>query len=202
MINALVDYIVQFIDFSGYLGVFILMVMESMIFPVPSEAVMPFAGFLWADGKMSLIWIIFFSTLGSFIGSTISYYIGLYGGRPFVDRFGKYFLLNQEHLEKTEKFFQKYGNKTVFISRFIPIVRHLISLPAGFAKMNFSHFILYTVIGAGMWNTILAVAGYYLGKRWTMIKEYTIYFDYIVLALIVAFVGYFIYKRFKKRQAK
>ncbi len=199
MVNFLVEYIVGFISFAGYWSLVVLMTMESMIFPVPSEAVMPFAGFLWADGEMHLVWIILFSTLGSFFGSVISYYIGLWGGRPFVDRFGKYFLLNKEHLDKTEKFFQRYGGKTVFISRFIPIVRHLISLPAGFAKMKIFPFIVYTLIGAGLWNTILTVAGYYLGKRWTLIKEYTIYLDYLVLVLIIAFVGYFIYKRLKRK---
>jgi len=200
MIDFIVEYLISFIEFGGYIGVFILMIMESMIFPVPSEAVMPFAGFLWFDGKMSLPWIIAFSTAGSFIGSLVSYYIGKFGGRPFVQKFGKYFLLNLDHLEKTEKFFQRYGAKTVFISRFIPIVRHLISLPAGFGQMKLGKFLIYTIVGAALWNTTLTVAGYYLGSRWNMIKAYSVYLDYVIVVILVGLFCYFIYKRLKKKK--
>ena len=129
----------------GYPGIFILMTLESMIAPVPSELVMPFAGFLAAQGEFNLILVVFFSSLGSLCGSLISYYLGKKGGYPLVARFGKYFFLDETDLQKTTHWFERRGEKTIFISRFIPIVRHLISIPAGMGKdrkstrLNSSH---------------------------------------------------------------
>ncbi|MBI5742365.1 MAG: DedA family protein, partial [Candidatus Niyogibacteria bacterium] len=150
MTEYLIDIFVRIIEAGGYGGVFFLMVLESMIAPVPSEAVMPFAGFLWFLGKMSFWPIVIFSTLGSIAGSLASYAIGSYGGRPLVLKYGKYLLLNEHHLEDTERFFNRFGGKTIFISRFIPVIRHLISLPAGAGKMNLWRFTIYTALGAGL----------------------------------------------------
>ena len=193
-----------FIASTGYAGVFVLMALESMIAPVPSEAVMPFAGFLIADGTFSWFGVIFFSTLGSIAGSLISYYLGYYGGRPLVLRVGKYFLLDKSHLELTEKYFGKRGETTILISRFIPVVRHLISIPAGLAKMNIWKFILYTTIGASIWNTILTVAGYYLKNNWGEIMKYSHIIDFVVVALMLVALIYVIMKLrkdYKKRKA-
>ena len=194
----LIVYFTLFIEKAGYLGVFVLMTMESMVFPVPSEAVMPFTGFLWFQGKMAFVAIFFASTIGSIVGSLFSYYIGKYGGKPFINKFGKYLLLNEHHLTQTEQFFQKYGEKTIFISRFIPIVRHLISLPAGVGKMNIYKFSLYTVAGASIWNAFLAYLGYQLGSRWEIIRKYSEVLDIIVITCIVLAAGYFIFKARKK----
>lgn len=194
----LIVYFTLFIEKAGYFGVFVLMTMESMIFPVPSEAVMPFTGFLWFQGKMTFIAIFFASTIGSIVGSLLSYYIGKYGGKPFINKFGKYLLLNEHHLTQTEQFFQKYGEKTIFISRFIPIVRHLISLPAGVGKMNIYKFSLFTVAGASIWNAFLAYLGYQLGSRWEIIRKYSEVLDIIVIACIVLAAGYFVFKARKK----
>ncbi|MBI5254439.1 DedA family protein [Candidatus Falkowbacteria bacterium] len=171
------------------------MTLESMVAPVPSEAVMPFAGFLWFQEKMALVPIIIFSTIGSIVGSLISYCIGLFGGRLFIEKFGRYFLLNKEHLASTEKFFNKFGAKTIFISRFIPIVRHLISLPAGMAKMSLPKFIVYTIIGAGLWNTFLTWLGYYLGGKWEIIRQYSEKIDIVVLIIFVATIIWWFAKR-------
>src|SRR3989344_5804666 len=150
MITEILAYIgnlcVQLISYMGYFGVFVLMTFESMIIPIPSELVMPFAGFLAAKGEMSFILVVVFSSLGSVFGSLISYYIGKYGGRKLVFDYGKYFLLDETDLIKTEQWFSNKGEKTVFISRFIPVVRHLISIPAGIGKMNLGKFIFYTLI--------------------------------------------------------
>lgn len=194
----LIVYFTLFIEKAGYFGVFVLMIMESMVFPVPSEAVMPFAGFLWFEGKMTFLAIFFASTIGSIIGSLLSYNIGKYGGKPFINKFGKYLLLNEHHLTQTEQFFQKYGEKTIFISRFIPIVRHLISLPAGVGKMNIYKFSLYTVVGAGIWNAFLAYLGYQLGSRWEVIRKYSEILDIVVIFCIVFAVGYIVFKTRKK----
>jgi len=162
---------------------------------VPSEAVMPFAGFLWRQGTFNFWIIAMASTLGSIIGSLISYYIGAWGGRPIIKKFGKYFLLNEHHLELTERFFSRYGEKAIFISRFIPVVRHLISLPAGVGRMKLFKFSLYTILGALLWNSILAYLGYYLADNWNIIRKYSEAIDILVIILIIAAIVYFIFRK-------
>lgn len=193
--ESVVHYITRFIESGGYPSIVILMTLESMIAPLPSEAVMPFAGFLVSSGKFSFWPMIFFSTLGSIIGSLLSYYLGAYGGRLIVEKWGKYLLLNIHHLEMTENFFRKYGEKAIFISRFIPIVRHLISIPAGVGRMRIGKFILYTAVGAGIWNGFLTYLGLRLGDKWTSLEHYTKYGDAIILILLLTAIAYFIYKR-------
>ncbi len=199
MFTSLIETFVSFISSAGYTGLAFLMMLESMIAPVPSEAVMPFAGFLIASGEMTWGAVIIASTLGSIAGSLLSYYIGRNFGRPFVIRYGKCLLLNERHLELAERFFQKYGNKTIFISRFIPIVRHFISLPAGAARMNVAVFSLYTILGAAMWNTFLTYLGFRLGSDWEVIRAYSEKLDILVGMLIIIGVGYMVYKSKKKR---
>jgi len=200
--EKLVAVIVAFISKTGYSSIFILMALESMVAPVPSEAVMPFAGFLIADGKFSFAAVIFFSTLGSILGSLLSYYIGAYGGRPLVEKFGKYLLLNKHHLDLTEKYFTKKGEATIFICRFIPIVRHLISIPAGMGKMNIIKFSIYTIIGAGIWNSILTYAGFVLRDNWKEIMKYSHVVDMVMLVCIVIVFIYICYKFYKNIQKR
>jgi membrane protein DedA with SNARE-associated domain len=188
----LVEHIIKLIETGGYPIVAFLMVLESMVTPVPSEAVMPFAGFLVHEGKFSFELVILSSTIGSLIGSFLSYYAGAYGGKPFVKRFGKYFLLDLHDLELTEKFFKKYGEGTVFISRFIPVVRHLISIPAGVGRMNKSRFFFYTLIGAGAWNAILTYVGYVMKDRWKDILKYTEVLDMLIIFAIIILVALFV----------
>jgi membrane protein DedA with SNARE-associated domain len=195
-------FCISIISSIGYLGVFLLMVMESMIFPVPSELVMPFAGFLISGGEMSFTLVILFATLGSLVGSLLSYFLGRYGGKRFVLRYGKYFLLNEEHLINAEKWFSKKGDLTIFIGRFIPLVRHVISIPAGVGKMDIKKFMIYTVIGAGMWNAFLAYVGFVLGNNWEAIKQYSDYISWAVLAIIIIVGAYFLWKEIKKRRKK
>lgn len=187
--EIIIQYIAGLIAGGGYFFVFILMVLESTALPIPSEAIMPSAGFLISTGKFSFLGVIIFSALGSIVGSLISYCIGFYGSKPLVLKYGKYFLLKPDDLLKTENFFAKHGEKTIFISRFIPVIRHLISLPAGAAKMNVLKFSLYTILGAGIWNTFLILVGFSLGINWQKIEQYTKYLDYIfALAIIAAFI--------------
>ncbi len=195
MFESLVGLFTNIISTAGYSGVFFLMVLESMVVPVPSEAVMPFAGVLWFLDEMSFLPIVIFSTLGSIVGSLLSYYAGLYGGRPLIQKHGKYVLLNEHDLTLTERFFEKYGDKTIFVSRFIPVVRHLISIPAGMGRMNIGKFIFYTVLGAGMWNAFLTYAGYYLGSNWTEIRKWSEVIDFILVAAIIVLLGFYFYKR-------
>ena len=195
----LAEHITNFINSTGYISVFLLMTAESMILPIPSEAVMPFAGWLIASGDFTFWGVIFFSTLGSLFGSLLSYFIGQYGGRAIIIKWGKYLLLNEADLIKTETFFKHQGELTIFVSRFIPIVRHLISLPAGLAKMNLVKFCLYTVIGAGLWNAFLALIGFYLKNNWAKIISYSEIIDLLMLVIIIAGIIYFVKKHLKRK---
>ncbi|HAJ78660.1 MAG TPA: hypothetical protein DCO75_02720 [Fibrobacteres bacterium] len=184
---------------TGYLGVFIFMTMESMVLPVPSEAVMPFAGFLIAENTFTFLNVIIVSTLASITGSLISYVAGYYGGMPFVKKFGRYVLLDESELETTEIFFKKHGDITIFVCRFIPVVRHLISIPAGVAKMNIVKFSIFTIIGAGMWNAFLAYLGFMLKNNWTTVMKYSHYIDIAVVLFLVALIGLYVWRHLKKK---
>jgi len=191
--EALCYYNTQFIHSCSYFGVFVLMALESMIAPIPSELVMPFAGFLIFTGHFNPWAVLLASSLGSIAGSLVSYGMGVLG-EPVVHRYGRYLLLNPHHLEWTSKFFQRHGGKTIFISRFIPVVRHLISIPAGLARMPLMPFILYTLVGATMWNMFLVYCGVRLKENWGIIQKYTHVLDMVVAVGLVAGLGYFIWK--------
>lgn len=197
----IVDGATRVIQVTGYWGVGVLMTLESMVFPIPSEAVMPFAGFLWFEGSMTFWGIALASTLGSIIGSFISYTIGFYGGRPLVLKFGKFLLLNHHDLDKTETFFQQHGSISVFVSRFIPVVRHLISIPAGLGKMPLGRFLLYTTIGAAMWNMFLAYLGFQLGNNWHTVEKYAKPIDYAVLVAFIVIIVWYIRHLKRRRRA-
>ena len=206
IISQAIQYIgslsMQIISFLGYGGITILMALESMVFPLPSELVMPFAGFLAATGKMSFILVVLFSSIGSLIGSLISYYIGLYGGNHLILKYGKYLLLDKEDLMKTEKWFRHSGEKTVFISRFIPVVRHIISIPAGIGRMHLWKFCIYTVAGATIWNTFLAWLGYLLGQNWTKVRHYSEYISIAVAIILVAAGAWFACRHIRHKLRK
>ncbi len=189
---------------TGYLGICILMMMESMIFPVPSEAVMPFAGFHIVQGNFTWTGVIIASSIGSILGSLISYYIGYYGGKPFIKKFGKYFLLDEHHLALTEKFFAKYGQITILTSRFIPVVRHFISIPAGMAKMNIWKFSVYTLIGATIWNAFLTYMGVLLKENWETVMKYSHIIDIVIVVILGGAALFYLWKIIKhfRKQGK
>jgi membrane protein DedA with SNARE-associated domain len=195
---TLAVYATQFIASTGYITVFLGMVLESMIFPLPSEAIMPFAGFLVAEGRFDFLMVVLISTFGSLVGSLLSYWLGKFGGKPFVHKFGKYFLIDQAELDITEKFFHKNGQITVFICRFIPVIRHLISLPAGIAKMNIWKFIYLTAIGACLWNSFLTYLGYVLRQNWELVLKYSEVIDIVIVLIILVLIGLFIYRQLHK----
>jgi membrane protein DedA with SNARE-associated domain len=190
----------QVIAGIGYVGVFLLMIAESMVLPVPSEAVMPFAGFSVAEHSLSWPGVILSATLGSIIGSLIGYAIGRFGGKPFLLRFGKYLLLDSEDLEKTTRFFQRRGSVTILVSRFIPIVRHLISIPAGMGSMPLLPFCLFTVIGAGAWNAFLTWCGFVLRNNWETVLRYSHVIDIVVIVLLVALVILYVARHLTRRK--
>src|SRR5436190_14212859 len=171
---------------TGYAGAAGLMALESMIAPVPSEAVMPFVGFQVADGKWNLWLSILSTSLGSIIGSLLSYAMGCYGGKPLVLKVGKYLLLNQRDLERTEQFFhRRSGLLTIFVARFIPVVRHFISIPAGMGKTPMLPFLAVTVVGATLWNTFLLLCGMKLREHWPVVQKYSHQVDIGIVALLL-----------------
>ncbi len=192
---------VQILDTSAYAGAFILMALESMIAPVPSEAVMPFVGFLVADGKWNLWLALLATSLGSLVGSLTSYGMGYYGGKPLVLKVGKYLLLNRHDLEVTERYFnQRQGVLTVFIGRFIPVIRHFISIPAGMGKMPLVPFMLVSVIGATLWNGFLLYCGMRLREHWTVVQKYSHQVDIVIVVLAIVGIIWFIRSRLAARK--
>ncbi len=174
------------------------MALESMIAPVPSEAVMPFVGFLVADGKWNVWLAILATSVGSVTGSLISYLMGYYGGRPFILKVGKYLLLNRHDLKVTEEFFNRRGGTvTLFASRFIPVVRHLVSIPAGMGKMRIVPFVLATLVGATMWNSFLLWCGMSLREHWMVVQKYSHQVDYVVGAILLLGLIFFVKSRYK-----
>lgn len=198
LVEKVIEFTIAGMSSLGYTGLFLLMALESMIAPIPSEVVMPFAGFLVNDGRFTLLAVAIVSALGSVFGSLLSYWMGIFGGRKFIVKYGKYLLLDESHLEWTERFFQKYGEKAIFISRFVPVVRHLISIPAGIGRMNVKKFCIYTFTGAIIWNTFLAWLGIKLGERWEIIHDYSSQLDIVMIAILAAAFAYFVYMHVKK----
>ena len=204
MITELISTVaVRILETTTYAGAFLLMALESMIAPVPSEAVMPFVGFLVADGKWSL-WLALLSTsLGSLFGSLLSYWMGYYGGKPLVLKVGKYLLLNRHDLEMTERYFSKrQGILTVFIARFIPVVRHFISIPAGIGKMALLPFMAVSVIGATLWNGFLLVLGMRLREHWPVVQKYSHQVDVVIVVLVLIGLAWFIRSRLAASKRK
>jgi membrane protein DedA with SNARE-associated domain len=186
----------------GYGGLFLLMVAESMVLPVPSEAVLPFAGFLVAKGAFSLWGVILVSTLGSLVGSLLSYGLGRFGGRRFVARFCRYLLLNEEDLERTDRFFRRWGVTAILAARFIPVVRHLISILAGLAGLSFLHFSLFTIAGTGLWNAFLTGCGLLLREHWKTALRYGHIVDIVVMAVLLGLVALFFVRHLRRRNPK
>ena len=183
----------------GYTGIAVLMALESIILPLPSEAILPFAGFLAATGELNLWLITIAATIGSLIGSTVSYAVGRYGGRPFLARYGKYFLLHENSLAKADMWFTRYGDRTVFIGRLLPVVRHFISIPAGIARMRLTHFYAYTAAGAFLWNLLLTYTGFVLGENWTAISRFTAPFEAGLVVLVLIAILWYVYEAIRKR---
>jgi len=198
--ETLLYYITELISYLGYTGVFILMALESMIAPVPSEMVMPFAGFLMYTGQFSILGVFLASTLGSIAGSLASYWMGR-RGEGVVLHYGRYLMLNPHHLEWTTDFFCRYGSRTIFISRFIPVVRHLISIPAGLGRMALVPFVIYTAMGAALWNMFLAFLGMKLKEHWEIIHHYSHTLDIgVVVGAVLAVAVYFYWRRRQTRK--
>ena len=198
--HEIVNMVVELVSQFGYLGIFIMMFLESTFFPFPSEVAMVPAGYLAAKGDMNLIISIVVGTAGSLTGALFNYFLARKYGRKGVLRFGKYFFFTEEKLQKMEAFFVNHGSFSTFVARLIPGVRQLVSLPAGLSKMPLDKFTLHTVLGAGLWVMVLVLLGYFLGDNEALIKEYLHQIVLVTLGLIViaSMIYIFMNKRIKK----
>lgn len=198
--ELLSGFITQLIASVGYAGVFALMALESAALPIPSEVVMPFAGYLAYQGTFNLILLGIIGAAGCTFGSVISYYIGLKGGRPLIERYGRYIFIKTDHMDTAEKWFGKYGDKAVFFSRMLPIVRTFISLPAGIGRYDFRKLVAFSFIGSLPWTFLLAYVGFSLGPYWENIIGFFNGLDIAVVAAIILLALYFLF--LKKRLTK
>jgi membrane protein DedA with SNARE-associated domain len=193
MLHTFINWILQTVEAWGYLGIFVLMLLESTVLPVPSEAVLIPAGYLAQQGKMD-VWLILLAAIsGGLVGASINYAFALWVGRPFLERWGRYFFVRPELLQKTDHFFERYGAISTFTGRLIPGIRHLISLPAGLARMDVFKFALYTCLGAGLWAVVLTLFGYFLGGNQALLHEYQHYITAGVIAFVVLVIGGYIW---------
>ena len=203
MVTAILEFLGRFIisviSQSGYLGIVLLMGIESACIPLPSEVIMPFSGYLVSTGRFDLLWVSMAGAFGCNVGSAVAYYVGAWGGRPLIEKYGRYVLVTRHDLEMADRFFARFGNWAVFIARLLPVIRTFIAFPAGVARMNFLRFNVYTFLGSLPWCFVLAYAGLKLGERWTTLRLYFHRFDTVIGIVIVAAAVWFIHNRWKNR---
>lgn len=203
MVTAVLEFLGRFITSlisqTGYLGVVVLMGIESACIPLPSEVIMPFSGYLVSVGRFKLSWVALAGAFGCNVGSLVAYYVGAIGGRPLAEKYGAYVLVSRHDLELADRWFARYGDWTVFFARLLPVVRTFIALPAGIARMNVVRFHLYTFLGSLPWCWVLAYAGLRLGARWGILREYFHRFDTAIGVAIVVAALWFVRNRWKNR---
>jgi membrane protein DedA with SNARE-associated domain len=204
VVSIIASWIVEVVSAAGYIGVIVLMAIESACVPLPSEVIMPFAGYLVSVGKFSLLGAATAGALGCNLGSTLAYFIAAKGGRPVFERWGSYFLIRPVELDRADRFFARYGAITVFVGRLLPVVRTFIAFPAGLARMPVMRFQVYTFLGSWPWCFGLAYAGLLLGRRWNSDETFRSLFhrfDAGVVALVLVAVASFVWLRWREAYA-
>lgn len=192
IIGVLAEFIMNGISALGYWGVGLMMAIESACIPLPSEIIMPFAGFLVTKGQFTLWGVAVAGSIGCVVGSVLAYWVGYFGGRSFVEKYGKYILITKHDLDIADKFFNKYGGSAVFFSRMLPVVRTFISLPAGIARMSFWKLVVYTFVGSMPWCYALAYLGKKMGDKWDTLGVYFHKFDIVIGVLFIIGLIWFI----------
>ncbi|MCO5177429.1 MAG: DedA family protein [Thermomicrobiales bacterium] len=199
MLSGLQDQIIRIVDTFGYPGITGLILAETVFPPIPSELILPLAGFLAGQGHLTLIGVMLAATIGSVIGALLLYGLGLWFGQErlyaFIGRFGRFFLLKPTDLDRANGWFERHGSKAVTIGRVIPVVRSLISLPAGVTRMPLVPFIIYTAIGSAIWNGMLVGSGWILGNQWERVAGVVEYFQYAVILVVLVAVTWFAWSR-------
>ena len=181
----------------GYLGVLIAMAIESACIPIPSEIIMPMAGWMVFRGVFDFWLAVVAGTVGCTVGSAVAYWVGAWGGRPLLLKYGRYLLISEHDMDAADRWFAKYGDPAIFFSRLLPVIRTFISFPAGVTKMNFGKFLLYTTIGSFPWVLGLTYAGKLMGDNWVQVRAVLQNFDYPIIALLLAAVAYYLYRHLK-----
>ena len=203
-LEIIVFWVMGVISTLGYPGIFLLMTLESALIPIPSEIIMPFSGFLVAEGRFSLWAIVVTGALGNLFGSWLAYALGYWGEkalvRKLVAKYGKFILLTEDEFDNSLKLFNRYGQWVAAVSRVLPAIRTVISLPAGIAKLNFIKFSALTFFGSLIWSFFLGYLGVILGQNWQIIRPYFRKFDVFIVAVFIIFVGAYIYHKLKKRK--
>ena len=202
IIAVLARIIIAVISSTGYLGVVLLMAIESACIPLPSEIIMPFAGYLVYTGHFNLFWAATAGAIGCNLGSVVAYEIGYHGGRPLVERYGRYIWLSRHDLDVADRFFHKFGAAAVFIGRLLPVIRTFIALPAGIARMNRTRFHIYTFVGSWPWCFVLAWFGMKLGERWDSdprLRQWLHRLDAVIIFLLLAAMVWFVRSHWKNR---
>ena len=191
IITILAGFIIGTISRLGYGGVVLLMAIESACIPLPSEIIMPFSGYLVSTGEMNLWLVGLAGAVGCVLGSIVAYYAGAWGGRPFIEKYGKYILISHHDLDLADRWFQRHGDITIFVGRLLPVIRTFIAFPAGVARMNLGRFNLYTFVGSYIWSLGLAWIGMKLGEHWNTLGVYFHRFDAAIgVILLIAVVWY------------
>jgi len=201
ILRPIVEVITSIITTMSYPGIFFLMILESALIPIPSEIIMPFSGFLASTGKLNYIGVVLAGSFGNLVGSILTYYLGINVGRKVILKYGKYIFFKKKHLELTENLFNKYGDRVSFVGRLLPGIRTYVSLPAGIGKTKFTKFVIYTLAGSLIWNSMLTYVGMKLGSNWKNIDKYSIYLDIAAVLAIAVFLIWFIYTTRRKSKA-
>jgi membrane protein DedA with SNARE-associated domain len=205
MIQSFIDWLVNIITTVGYPGVALSVFIESFFAPIPSEIILPFSGFVASSGALNIYWVIVVSTLAAYFGTLPFYFIGLWGEKvmlKFLGKYGKYLFIEKEDVDWAFGLFEKHGNKIIFIGRLIPIVRTVISFPAGVAKMKFVIFSVYTLFGALVWNTLLAYGGYLLADNWNTIGGIVSKYENVILVVATIVVVLYLLRGIFRRVSK
>jgi len=201
-ISVLSTFIIAVISSAGYLGIVVLMAIESACIPLPSEVIMPFSGYLVYAGRFHLLWVATAGAIGCNLGSVIAYEIGFFGGRPLVERYGAYILLSRRELDWADHFFARWGSAAVFVARLLPVIRTFIALPAGIARMPRLRFHVYTFVGSWPWCLVLAYIGMKLGEKWETdprLKLWFHRFDAVIVVVLLAGAAAFLWSRWAHR---
>lgn len=199
LIQTIGAWSISVISTGGYAGLFLLSFLENLCVPIPSEIVMPFSGYLVLTGQFNMVWVLAVATIANLLGSIVIYVLARVGGRPLLERYGKYIFIRLRELDKWDSWFMRHGPATVFWLRFVPTGRVLVSIPAGVAKMGFKKFLVYTFAGSLLWNVILTYIGYAAGQHWDVLHVYFQKFDIVLVMIVVAVIVWWIVRHFKHR---
>ena len=200
ILEFLASFIIAVISAMGLPGIVLLMAIESACIPLPSEVIMPFSGYLVFQGKYSLWSVGLAGAFGCVAGSVPAYYLGKYGGRPLIEKYGKYILMSRHDLDMADRWFERHGEATVFFARLLPVIRTFIAFPAGVARMEMKRFLVYTFAGSFPWCLGLAYVGMVMGEQWPTLREYFHKFDLLIGAAIVAGIVWYVRRHLRHRE--